>query len=175
MTFAVQFWPMTYYLHFWLLVKLTGNLWNATNRYSTIVTHGKLCTIRELKAGFSIILAYIRLPRMMNHSNKEEISSEMFSVANTTCAAYVSNRLNMFVCVNMCWEITNNSHLMHLSYTYVWSQHMWSICGTFCCEYGTHWVNAVLGCSFRVECSSNSLCIYFTGNKSNYIRKIYTT
>lgn len=38
----------------------------------------------------------------------------MFSVANTTCAAYVSNRLNMFVCVNMCWEITNNSHLMHM-------------------------------------------------------------
>lgn len=105
---------MTYYLHFWLLVKLAGNLWNATNRYSTIVTHGKLCTIRELKAGFSFILAYIRLPRMMNHSNKEEIASEMFSVANTTCAAYVSNRLNMFVCVNMCWEITNNSHLMHM-------------------------------------------------------------
>lgn len=46
--------------------------------------HGKLCTIRELKAGFSFILAYIRLPRMMNHSNKEEIASEMF------------------VCVNMC-------------------------------------------------------------------------
>lgn len=82
-----------------LLPPLTGN---ATNRQSTIVTHGKLCTIRELKAGFSFILAYIRLPRMMNHSNKEEIASEMFSVANTTCAAYVSNRLNMFVCVNMC-------------------------------------------------------------------------
>lgn len=52
-------------------------------------------TIRDLKAGFSIILAYIRLPRMINHSNKEEISSEMFSVANTTCAAYLSHRLNM--------------------------------------------------------------------------------
>lgn len=88
---------MTYYLHLQAISEMQLIVRVLSSRM-----YVQLCTIRELKAGFSFILAYIRLPRMMNHSNKEEIASEMFSVANTTCAAYVSNRLNMFVCVNMC-------------------------------------------------------------------------
>lgn len=39
---------------------------------------------------------------MMNYLNKEEIVFEMFSVVNIICVVYVLNRLNMFVCVNMC-------------------------------------------------------------------------
>lgn len=39
---------------------------------------------------------------MMNYLNKEEIVFEMFSVVNIICVVYVLNKLNMFVCVNMC-------------------------------------------------------------------------
>lgn len=64
--------------------------------------YGKLCIICELKVGFFFILVYICLFCMMNYLNKEEIVFEMFSVVNIICVVYVLNRLNMFVCVNMC-------------------------------------------------------------------------
>lgn len=45
-----------------------------------------------------------------------------------TCLPYVFELM-----FNMCWKITHDLHMIHMSYTYVWSQHMWNICGTFCC------------------------------------------
>lgn len=34
---------------------------------------------------------------------------------------------------NVCCKIARGSHTIHMSYTYVWSQHLWNIFGTFCC------------------------------------------
>lgn len=111
---------MIYYFYFWLFVKFIGNFWNVINCYSIIVIYGKLWIICELKVGFFIILVYICLFCMMNYLNKEEIFFEMFSVVNIICVVYLLYRLNMFVCVNMWWEIMNNLYLMYLSYIYVW-------------------------------------------------------
>lgn len=33
----------------------------------------------------------------------------------------------------ICCKITRGSHTIHMSYTYVWSQHLWNTFGTFCC------------------------------------------